>query len=116
MLKRTPGKWDWTNVAGKDGLLRTIIVVRSENDGGLFDCIEEPLRPTTGDFQLVTNAPEMHELIHEFVDEIDEAISQGGVFTEGLHKMRRKASALLQEINVERTNPPANRGIPQKET
>ena len=58
----------------------------------------------------------MHELIHEFVDEIDEAISQGGVFTEGLHKMRQKASALLQEINVERTNPPANRGHSQKET
>ena len=75
-----------------------------------FRFAAEPLTPTVGDLQLATNAPEMHELIHEFVDEIDEAISQGGVFTEGLHKMRRKASALLQEINVDRTIPPANKG------
>lgn len=29
--------------------------------------------------------------------------AQGGVLPQGLHKIRRKASALLEEINVERT-------------
>ena len=82
-----------------------VIVVNEESEDGLFN-FDTPLNPTVGDLQLATNAPEMHELIHEFVDEIDYAISQGGIFTEGLHKMRRKASALLAEINVERTNPP----------
>ncbi len=107
MLKRTPGKWDWTIVDGRNGELKMVIVVKEEESDNLtFDFAGEPLKPTVGDLQLATNAPEMHELIHEFVDEIDDAISQGGVFTEGLHKMRRKASALLQEINVERTNPP----------
>ena len=101
MLKRTPGKWGWTITHGKDNVLKMVIVVKQENDGGLFDS-EEPLKPTVGDLQLATNAPEMHSLIWEFVDEIDEAISQGGIFTEGLHKMRRKASALLEDINVER--------------
>lgn len=105
MLKRTPGKWNWTIVSGKDNTLKMAIVVNEESEDGLFN-FDAPLNPTVGDLQLVTNAPEMHELIHEFVDEIDDAISQGGVFTEGLHKMRRKASALLAEINVERTNPP----------
>ena len=108
MLKRTPGIWDWIITSGKDNRLKMVIVVKEEESDNLtFDFDGEPLNPTVGDLQLVTNAPEMHELIHEFIDEIDYAISQGAVFTEGLHKMRRKASALLQEINVERTNPPS---------
>lgn len=103
MLKRTPGKWGWTIVDGGDGTLKTVIVVKDENDDNMtFDFAGEPLKPTVGDLQLATNAPEMHELIFEFIDEVDEAISQGGIFTEGFYKMRRKASALLAEINVER--------------
>lgn len=106
MLKRTPGKWGWTIVNGKGNTLKMVIVVKEETDDNLtFEFAGEPLTPTVGDLQLVTNAPEMHEFIHEVVDEIDEALSQG-VITEGIHKLRRKASALLAEINVERTNPP----------
>lgn len=105
MFKRTPGKWGWT-IASKGSDLKIIIIVKDENeDNGTFDFAGEPLKPTVGDFQLTTNSPEMHELIHEVIDELDEAFSQG-VLTEGLYKIRRKASALLEEINVERTNPP----------
>ncbi len=106
MLKRTPGKWDWTYLDGKGGTLKMVIVVKEETDDNLtFEFAGEPLTSTVGDLQLVTNAPEMHEFIHEVVDEIDGALSQG-VITEGIHKLRRKASALLAERNVERTNPP----------
>jgi len=105
MFKRTPGKWGWT-FASKGPDMKIIIIVKNENESnGTFDFAGEPLKPTVGDFQLVTNAPEMLDLLYETVDEIDEALSQG-VITEGIHKIRRKASALLEEINVERTNPP----------
>lgn len=56
--------------------------------------------------QLATNALEMHELLHEILDEFDEAVSQGAVLTDGLHRVHRKIPTLLKEINVERTNPP----------
>ena len=104
MLKRTPGKWDWTIVDGKDGTLKTVIVVREENDENMtFDfAAAEPLKPTTGDLQLVAHAPEMHELLHETLDELDGALVQG-VITAGIYKVARKIVALLQEINVERS-------------
>ncbi len=106
MLKRTPGIWDWTITSGKDNELKMVIVVKEEKDDSLkFDFAEEPLKPTVGDLQLVTRAPKMHELLYEANDEIEEALHQG-VLTEGIYRIRRKISALLAEINVERPNPP----------
>lgn len=97
MLKRTPGKWKWTLIP-KDGTLRMVIVVEDDNhdEGDL-----EPLMPTVGDFQLVTNAPEMYELLWQVSEEIDEALHQG-VITEGIYRASRKILALLSEVNVER--------------
>ena len=87
--------------------MKTVVVVKEEKDDNMtFDFAGEPLTPTVGDFQLVTNAPEMHELLHEVSDEIEEALHQG-VITAGIYKIQRKIIALLKEINVERT--------PQKE-
>ncbi len=107
MLKRTPGKWGWTIVNGKGNTLKMVIVVKEETDDNLtFEFAGEPLIPTVGDLQLATNSPEMHEFIHEVIDEIDEALSQGFTLPNGIHEIRRKASALLAEINVERTTPP----------
>lgn len=110
MFKRTLGKWDWIVVSEGEKLKATIIV-RNENDNGILD--GEPLEPTIGDYKLVTNAPEMHDLLYEVVDVIDEALAQG-VITSDIHKICRKASALLAEINVERTNPPASRSVLQE--
>ena len=57
--------------------MKMVIVVRDENDDNLtFDFAGEPLTPTVGDLQLATNAPEMHELLHEVLDEFDEAFTQ----------------------------------------
>lgn len=106
MLKRTPGIWEWVITRGKDNTLKMVIIVKEEEDDNLkLDFAGEPLKPTVGDLQLVTNAPEMHELLYEVNDEIEEALHQG-VLTEGIYKIRRKITALLAEINVERTNPP----------
>ena len=114
MLKRTPGKWSWIAIP-EGGSMKMVTVVREENDDNLtFDFAGEPLTPTVGDLQLVTNAPEMHELLHEVLDELDEALTQE-VITAGIYKVARKIVALLQEINVERTKPPANSGHSQKE-
>lgn len=105
MLKRTPGKWGWT-IVNEGNVLKTVIIVKDEDEAnGTFEFAGDPLKPTVGDLQLTTNAPEMHTLLHEIADEVDEALHQG-VITEGIYKIRRKISALLAEINVERTNPP----------
>ena len=61
MLKRTPGKWCWTIIDGRNGELKMAIVVKEENDDNMtFDFAREPLKPTVGDLQLVTRAPKMH--------------------------------------------------------
>ena len=80
-----------------------VTVVRDENDDNMkFDFAGEPLTPTVGDLQLITNAPEMHELLHEVLDVLEEALTQG-VITKGIYMIARKIAALLLEINVERT-------------
>ncbi len=110
MLKRTPGKWSYAIIEKGNNLIEAIVVKNGNDRNGTFEFVNQPLIPTLGDFHLTANAPDMHELIHEVVDEIDAvvdeidaALPQGGVFTQGLRKIRRKASALLEEINVERT-------------
>lgn len=103
MLKRTPGKWSYGIIEKGNNLIEAIVVKNGNDRNGTFEFVNQPLIPTLGDFHLTANAPDMHELIHEVVDEIDAALPQGGVFTQGLRKIRRKASALLEEINVERT-------------
>ena len=101
MLKRTPGKWSWITIPEGD-TMKMVIVVRDENDDNMtFDFAAEPLTPTVGDLQLVTYAPEMHKLLHEVLDELDEALTQE-VITAGIYKVARKIVALLQDINVER--------------
>lgn len=101
MLKRTPGKWSWITVP-EGGIMKMVIVVKDEDDDNMtFDFDGEPLSPTAGDLQLVTNAPEMHKLLHEVLDELDEALTQE-VITAGIYKAVRKIVALLQDINVER--------------
>ena len=106
MLKRTPGKWKWIVVPEGEGI-KAVIVVEDENDDNTPG-MEEGLKritPTVGDYQLATNAPEMHELLWQVSEEIDEALHQG-VITEGIYRVSRKITALLAEINVEREGRP----------
>lgn len=85
MLKRTPGKWEWTVIREGDSY-KTAIVVRGIPDG-------EPLKPTIGDYQLVVNAPAMYELLWEIHDRLKDTLPD---------EMRDRILGLLKEINVER--------------
>lgn len=93
MLKRTPGKWVWALSPEPEKFGRAGIFVEGE-DG-------PPLTPKVGDMQLMSYAPEMHEMLCQISDELDEALSQG-VITEGIREIVGKLADLLKEINVER--------------
>ncbi|MBQ7594673.1 MAG: hypothetical protein IJU48_10015 [Synergistaceae bacterium] len=92
MLKRTPGKWTWNFSFTPENYGKPGIFVEGEG---------KPLTPMIGALQLMAYAPEMHEMLCEVIDELDEALTQG-VITAGIHKIARKIVTLLEEIKVER--------------
>ena len=93
MFKRTHGKWSWDFSDDPETLGKP----------GIFVDGDKPLqRVQIGDLQLMANAPEMYELLWKVADELDNVLIFGTV-TKGLPALADKISALLKEINVERT-------------
>ena len=92
MFKRTKGKWYWDFSKDPETLGKPGIFV--EGEGPL-------LHVQVGDLQLMANAPEMYELLHEVSDELDNVFIFGTI-TKRLPAIAEKITALLKEINVER--------------
>ena len=93
MFKRTKGKWSWDFSHDPETRGKPVIVVEDD---------EPLLQVQVGDLQLMANAPEMYELLWEVADELDNVLIFGTV-TKGLPALADKITALLKEINVERT-------------
>ena len=91
MFKRTKGEWYWDFSKDPETLGKPGIFV--EGEGPL-------LHVQVGDLQLMANAPNMYELLHEVSDELDNVLSLKTI-TKGLPALAEKITALLQEINVE---------------
>ena len=93
MFKRTKGNWCWDFSREPETLGKP----------GIFVDGDKPLlQVQVGDLQLMANAPQMYELLWQVSDELDNVFIFGAV-TKGLPALADKISALLKEINVERT-------------
>lgn len=84
MYKRTPGKWSWEYNSEKKGYALCVDPLRTE-DG-------EVLHPTLGDLQLMSYAPEMHNLLWQAVYYL--------IFPNSM-ECRQKILQTLADINVE---------------
>ena len=93
MFKRTKGKWSWDFSHDPETF---------DKPGIFIDGDKPLLRVEVGDLQLMANAPEMYELLWKISDELDNVLIFGTV-TKGLPALAEKITALLREINVERT-------------